>query len=249
VARLTAGFSGAELASVINEAALLTIRAERRKIGVEAVSEAVQRVLSGPQRTMHLLSPEERRRIACHEAGHALVAAALGHEVHRISVLARNRRLGDTRLDGGDDALATRSALFDRIVAVMGGTAAEELVLGQPSTGSEDDLARATELALDLLGRYGMGDALGRLRLLDGAVGGGDGLGWAPSPETSARLDAELRQTVDRAFTEATALLSARAGLLAALTDHLLEREILEGAELAAVLNGAALPAPPRLRW
>jgi cell division protease FtsH len=239
VARLTAGFSGAELASVINEAALLTIRTGRRKIGAEAVSEAVQRVLSGPQRTMHLLSVEERRRIACHEAGHAVVAAALGHDVHRISVLARNRLLGDTRIDHGDDELATRSVLFDRIVAVMGGTAAEELLLGQPSTGSEDDFARGTELALDLLGRYGMGDALGRLRLPDG-LAGGDGLWWTPAPETSARFDAELRQTVDRAFAAATELLSARVDLLAAVTEQLLEREILEGAELAAVLDGAA---------
>ena len=247
VARLTAGFSGAELASVINEAALLTIRQGRRKIGSEAVSEAVQRVLSGPQRTMHLLSVEDRRRIACHEAGHAIVAAALGHDVHRISMLARNRLLGDTRIDHGDGELATRSALFDEIVAVMGGTAAEELVLGQPSTGSEDDLARGTELALDLVGRYGMGEALGRLRLPDGLAAGNDGPGWTPSPETAARLDAELRSTMDRAFAEATALLSARAGLLATLTDALLEREILEGAELAALLNGASSAAKPKL--
>jgi cell division protease FtsH len=247
VARLTAGFSGADLASVINEAALLTIRADRRKIGAGAVSEAVQRVLSGPQRTMHLLSLEERRRIACHEAGHAVVASALGHDVHRISVLARNRLLGDARVETGDEVLATRSALFDRIVAVMGGTAAEELVLGQPSTGSEDDLARATELALDLLGRYGMGDALGRLRLLDGATSGGDGIAWAPSPETLSRFDTELRRTVDRAFAEATALLSARADLLAGLTDLLLDREILEGAELAGVLGGSVPAGTPKL--
>jgi cell division protease FtsH len=243
VARLSAGFSGAELASVINEAALLTIRAGRRKIGAEAVSEAVQRVLSGPQRTMHLLSMEERRRIACHEAGHAVVAASLGHDVHRISVLARNRMLGDTRIDEGDAEIVTRSALFDRIVAVLAGTAAEELVLGQPSTGSEDDLARATHLALDLLGRYGMGEAVGRLRLPDPAANG-DSPGWAPAPETWARLDGELRRTVDRAFAEATALLSDRAGRLAALTDLLLERETLEGADLAAMLDGDAKNEP-----
>ena len=239
VARLTAGFSGAELASVINEAALLTIRAGRHKIGAEAVSEAVQRVLSGPRRTVHLLTAEERHRIACHEAGHAVVAAALGQDVHRISVLTRNRTLGDTRIDEGDAELATRSALFERIVATLGGTAAEELVLGQPSTGSEDDLARATHLALDLLGRYGMGEALGRLRLPDPAASG-DSAGWAPAPETWARLDGELRTTVDSAFAEATALLAARADRLAALTDLLLEREILEGSDLAVMLNGDA---------
>ena len=166
IARQTAGFSGADLANVVNEAALLATRRSAAVIETADFGEAVERVVAGPQRRSRILSPADKRRVAVHEAGHAVVAAAQpgAGQVAKVSLVARGHGQGSTMsMPEGDRVLATRSELSDRIAALLGGRAAEELVLGQPSTGSNDDLARATDLARRMVTECGMSDELGPL--------------------------------------------------------------------------------------
>jgi cell division protease FtsH len=239
LARHTSGFSGADLANVVNEAVLLTIRAGTSAVTAAAFSEAVQRVLAGPQRRGHLLDEEERRRVACHEAGHALAAAAFGREVHRVSIVARGRRLGGVGVEREEEGIATRSDLLHRLVIDLAGVAAEELMLEDPSTGAEDDLEAATSLARDLVGRFGMSPAMGRVRLL--AQDADAGLGPEPvlrplAPSTHAAFDAEMRRLLDEAHARATALLARRRRHLEVLVERLLVEETLEGPRLASLL-------------
>ena len=177
VARRTPGFSGADLANVLNEAALLTVREGKCEIEMPELEEAVQRVLAGPKKKGRVLSVEERKRAAFHEAGHAIVAAASGRldRVHRVSILARGRSLGAASVQRDDSSIQTRSELFSAIVTAMGGIAAEVLLFGEPSTGAEDDLQFASEQALDLVGRYGMGNRRRRLVARDDEAFLGDG--------------------------------------------------------------------------
>src|SRR5215207_198834 len=164
VAQLTPGFSGADLENLLNEAALLTARARKKAIGPAEIEEAIDRVIAGPERRSRRISDEERRRVAYHEAGHALTAQVMPHAdpVHKISIVARGGTGGHTRLLPEEDrALWTREQLRDSLAYAMGGMAAEELVFGEPSTGSGNDLHVATERAREMVRRYGMSDLLG----------------------------------------------------------------------------------------
>ncbi|WP_052664530.1 ATP-dependent zinc metalloprotease FtsH [Nitriliruptor alkaliphilus] len=251
VARRTPGFTGADLANVVNEAALLAVRDGRAQVRMTDLTEAVQRVLSGPQRRGRLLTEGERRRIATHEAGHAILAAATGHleAVQRISVVARGRGLGSVQLGSDRDAvLFTRSQLADQLATALSGRAAEELLFGEPSTGSDADLEHATDLARDLVARHGMSERLGRVRLMapesDLFLGGAAALNRI-SALTHQQLDAEVRRLVEEAFERATTILEARRPLLTRLVDQLLADETLEGAELGRLLAPATDdPAP-----
>jgi cell division protease FtsH len=242
VARQTPGFTGADLANVVNEAALLTVRERRQRIEADILSEAAQRVLHGPQRRGRVLTPPERRRAAVHESGHAVVAAALGHhgDVHRVSILARGRGLGLTtmRLDA-EAVLFTREELVDQLVVAMGGLAAEEQVLGQSSTGAEQDIEHATFLAREIIGRYGMSESLGRVRLLahdaDEYLGATLGL-TAMSERTHEQFDDEVRRLLAGAEERSRAIVDTNRGVLDGLVETLLEREQLEGAALAEAL-------------
>jgi len=205
LARRTPGFTGADLASVINEAALLTVREQRDTVGGDLLDEAVQRVLHGPRRRGRVLSDAERHRAAVHESGHAVVAAAMGmrEEIHRVSILARGRSLGLTSVRLESDAvLHTPSDLVAQLVVSFGGLAAEEVVLGESSTGAEQDIEHATHLARQLVGRYGMSERLGRVRLLaseaDEFLGITAGLA-AMSEHTHEEFDAEVRRLLDNA--------------------------------------------------
>jgi cell division protease FtsH len=243
VARRTPGFTGADLANVVNEAALLAVREGRSEIRMTELTEAVQRVLSGPQRRGRLLTDEERRRIATHEAGHAILAAATGHseDLQRISVVARGRALGSVQLGSDRDAvLFTRSQLQDQLATALSGRAAEELLFGEPSTGSDADLEVATDLARDLAARHGMSERLGRVRLMakesDLYLGGGAALDRL-SGLTHQELDHEIRRLVDEGFARATSLLEEHRDLLGQLVARLLEDETLEGSELEQLLG------------
>ena len=261
LARRTPGFTGADLANVVNEAALLAVREGRPAIEQLHLDEAVARVLHGPQRRGRVLTPDERRRLAVHEAGHAVVAAATGRpdDVHRVSILARGRSLATTSASvDSDAAVLTQSRLLARLTATLGGLAAEELLLTEPSTGAEDDLEAATAMARDIAGRFGMSPTLGRARLLapDAEVYLGNdngGLG-AVSGRTHEALDAEVRRLLDEAESEAIRLLEVHRTTLDTLVDLVLAEETLEGDDLQSILttvvngNGRAKPTTTRRR-
>jgi cell division protease FtsH len=246
IARRTPGFTGADLANVVNEAALLAVREGRSRVEPADLSEAVHRVVSGPQRRGRLLTEDERRRIAAHEAGHAIVAAAAGQgtEVHRLSVVARGRGLGSVQLGSERDAvLSTRSQLLARLRTAVAGRAAEELLLGEPSTGGDADLSHATALARDLVARHGMSERLGRVRLApeDGAgFLGGASEPLVASAAVQHEVDIEVRRLLEEAFEQARATLEAHHGPLRRVVDRLLAEETLEGAELSGLLADAA---------
>ena len=244
IARRTPGFSGADLANVINEAALLTLREAKPEIETGELEEAIQRVLHGPKRRGRVMSEEEERRAAFHESGHAIVAAALGRaeDLHRVSILARAKGITGTELRSteGDRLLLTRSELFAKIVVGMSGIAAEEMVLGEPSTGAEQDLEEVTEIARDIVGRFGMSPALGRARLIASDIDqflGGSNAGAKIAQVTQDEYDREVRRVLAAAEQEARRLLEANRQFLDEMATRLERDETLEGAALAGVLS------------
>jgi cell division protease FtsH len=244
LARRTPGFTGADLANVLNEAALLTIRGGRQSIDLHTLNEAVQRVLGGPQRRGHLLTDEERRRVACHEAGHAVASALLGqgHKVHRLSIVARGKGLGTTSMEREDaETVRTESQLREKLAITLAGGVAEELVFGEPSTGSEDDLEHATELARQMVGRFGLAPEVGGVSLLSPGNGhiGAVEESFGVSEALWSAFDTAVRRLLDEAREDARRLLSAAADAHQSLTDKLLADEALEGAALTD-----ALPPP-----
>ncbi|HEX8003188.1 MAG TPA: ATP-dependent zinc metalloprotease FtsH [Mycobacteriales bacterium] len=242
VARRTPGFTGADLANVVNEATLLTIREHRTQVTPTDFEEAIQRVLNGPKRRGRVLSVEERQRTAYHEAGHVIVAAAAGRaeEVHRVSILARGRAVATAQIAADAEAtLLSRTQLRGKLVTQMAGIAAENLIFGEGSTGGEQDLEQATDLARDIVARYGMSNEIGPIRLLAHASEGflGNDVPYAEiSHETQAQIDNEIRRLVADAQAEATALLARHRATLDALASRLDEEETLEGAALQEVL-------------
>jgi cell division protease FtsH len=242
LARQTPGFTGADLANVLNEAALLTIRAGRSIIDAGTLSEAVQRVLGGPQRRGHLLTDEERRRVACHEAGHAVTAALLGQadRVHRVSIVARGRGMGTTGLEREDrQTVRTVSQLRANLAITLAGRAAEELLFGEASTGAEDDLEHATKLAREMVGRFGFSEEVGPVSVIAGAGHLGSEEPFTGSEAAWGNFDTAVRRFVDEGRQGAKALLSAAGEAHGALTDLLLAEEALEGERLAAALPPA----------
>ncbi len=249
LAKRTPGFTGADLANVVNEAALLAIReGSKAKVGNPQLAEAVQRVLHGPQRRGRIMSPDERRRIAYHEAGHAVVAAACGHaeEVVRVSVVARGSGLGQSVVDAeAERVLFTRTEMEARLAMAMGGIAAEEAVLGQSSTTAADDIERACGIAKEMVGLYGMSAAVGRLHLLskdNGYLGTEVALDAASGP-TLAAFDVAVKELLDLAEGRARAVLERRRPELDAMAAKLEQDETIEGAVLQALLAAVA-PEP-----
>jgi len=251
VARRTPGFTGADLANVMNEGALLAIRQGGEPISAAILSEAIQRVLHGPQRRGKILSPEEKRRLAIHESSHAVVASACGHgtEVHRVTILARGKGLAQSVVDGGDRSLLTKAELSEQLAMAVAGTAGEMLVLGESSTTAADDVARATTLAREMVGLYGMSDQLGRVRLLsrteNGFLGSDDLTLEMVSGQTMADFDAEVLRLITAAEARAVDILRGARDQLDALVETLLERESIEGAELESLLAPVLAASPP----
>ena len=243
IARRTSGFSGADLANVMNEAALLAIRQGRHLIETRDCEEAIQRVLHGPKRRGRVLSGEERRRIAYHEAGHVVVAAATGdaESVHRVTILARSKGLGISSIQNdADSVIVTSDRLWSRLVTAMGGLGAEILTLGQPSTGAEADLEQATQLALDMVGRYGLSPRLGRARLLASDVDhfiNGSVTFAQLGTTTQDAIDDEVKRLLDVAEKEAIRLLEGHREALDRLASELAVHETLEGDALAALVG------------
>jgi len=248
LATSTPGLAGADLANVVNEAALLAARRGARQIGQVHLEEAVERVLAGPERKSRRLEPEVKRRVAFHEAGHALVAAFSDHAdpVHKISIVPRGRAaLGYTlQLPTGDQVLLSRSELLDRIRGLLGGRAAEELVLGEVSTGAENDLEHATTLARRLVAQFGMGESAGLMHCAHPEAPGYLG-GQAPwqrdcSEETAAAIDREVKALLDGLYAEAGRLLEKQRPALDRVAAALLEEESLDEARFHALLAEAS---------
>jgi cell division protease FtsH len=250
LARRTPGFSGADLANVINEAALLTVRGGHDVISTVELEEGILRVLHGPKRKGRMLTPEERARVAYHECGHAIVASAIGDrdDVHRISILDRGKGLGSSAIQRSEESILTADQLYERLVITMAGMAAEKLVLGQPSTGVEGDLEEATVTARDMVGRFGLSERIGSIRLLasdiDVFLGNSSPVGELS--ETAHRMmDVETRRFIERALADATTILEGHRGDLDSLVERLLEHENLEGSALADALARVE-PSPVR---
>jgi len=245
IARRTPGFTGADLANLINEAALLCARRGLTQIGLPQLEEASERVMAGPERRSRVISERERRVIAYHEGGHALVAHALpkADPVHKISIIPRGRALGYTlTLPTEDKFLVTRSELIEELSMLLGGRAAEELVFGDPTTGAQNDIDRATTIARQMVTEFGMSDDLGPLRLghADGQVFLGRDFSSTPdySEEIASRIDAEVRRLVEQAHQVALDILVANRPVLDHLADELIAHETIDVDRVQELFSG-----------
>ena len=244
VARITPGFTGADLANALNEAALLAARKEKGSIDQKTIVEAVEKVVAGPERKSRRLSDEERERVAYHEVGHALVALNSPHAepVHKISIVPRGRgALGYTlQMPTEDKFLSTRAELMDRLKVLLGGRAAEQLVFGEISTGAENDLERATGLARQMVCIYGMSEAVGLAqcgrrenRFLDET----GQLRPDCSPQTASLIDREVKELLQQAYEEAQEILKERLETLERVSAKLMEVETMERDALDALVQ------------
>ena len=255
IARATPGMSGADLANAMNEAALATARDMRKSITQADIEQAIERVMAGPERRSRRLDAEEKRRVAFHEAGHAVVASTCPHSdpVQKVSIVPRGRAaLGYTlQLPETEQYLRTTEELRDRLRVLLAGRAAEELVLGEASTGAQDDLATATALARQMVCMFGMSDRLGLphcARPAEGVFLRGDGALQRDCSEATAReIDEEVRRILDEARESAHALLVENRRALDSVAATLLEQETLDKTELERLLEGATRsPEAPR---
>jgi cell division protease FtsH len=244
LARRTPGFTGADLANTVNEAALLAARHGLPDISMHTFEEATDRVMAGPQRKSRVMSDKEKRVIAYHEGGHALVGHLLPNTdpIHKVSIIARGRALGWTlALPTEDKNMKTRSELRDEMAMLMGGRTAEELIFGDPTTGAQNDIERATEIARAMVTQFGMSDEIGPQqlgsRVTEPFLGRDPGSEANYSDEMAARIDAEVRRLVDEAHEEAREILSLHRATLDRLADALAEQETLGDAELAAIFG------------
>ena len=255
IAKRTPGFTGADLANVLNEAALLTARSNMQFIDERAIDEAIDRVIAGPQKRTRVMNDHDKAVTAYHEAGHALAAAALNYTdpVTKVTILPRGRALGYTMVMPTEDRFnKTRNQLLDDLVYGMGGRVAEEIVFRDPSTGPANDIQQATKTARAMVTDYGMSDRIGMVKLGDAdteAFGHGSGEGpRASSDETAAIIDEEVRRLLDNAMREAWRILSENRGVLDTLASRLLEEETLDEAQLAEIFKDV-VKAPERPVW
>ncbi|MEY4458640.1 MAG: hypothetical protein RIS25_1233 [Actinomycetota bacterium] len=255
LARKTPGYTGADLANVINEAALLTARAGKKQITNEALDEAVDRVMAGPQRRSRVMKDKERLITAYHEGGHALAAAAMNHTdpVTKVTILPRGRALGYTLVVPLDDKYSvTRNELLDQLTYAMGGRVAEEIVFHDPTTGASNDIEKATNIARRMVTDYGMSATVGAVKL--GAASGemflgrDMGHGRDYSETLAQQIDLEIRALVDAAHDEAWKVLNDNRAILDRLAAELLEKETLDHNQLAEIFVGVKR-LPERKQW
>jgi cell division protease FtsH len=244
IARRTPGFTGADLANVVNEAALLAARRDKEQITSFELEEAIDRVIAGPERRSRLITADEKRIIAYHEAGHALVSHILphAHPVHKITIVARGRALGFTlTLPTEDRYLVTKAELTDELAMILAGRAAEELVFGDVTTGAQDDIDRSTKIARAMVCEYGM-SSIGPLALgqrHDQPFLGRD-IQSVPdySDHVAAEVDGEIRKFIEGAFDQAKSILSANRSNLDRIAERLVEQETIEAPQLVELLEG-----------
>jgi cell division protease FtsH len=242
VARRTPGFTGADLANVINESALLTARHEKRAITNDYLEEAIDRVIAGPERRTRVMSDHEKKVTAYHEGGHALVAWALPHSapVHKVTILSRGRSLGHTLvLPTEDKYTQTRSEMIDTLAYALGGRASEELVFHEPTTGAGNDIEKATSLARSMITEYGMSSKLGAVKYgtTDGEPFLGRTMGHERdySEKVAAEIDGEVRGLIELAHDEAWEILVEYRDVLDKIVDELMEKETISQADMARI--------------
>ncbi|TMF69630.1 MAG: ATP-dependent metallopeptidase FtsH/Yme1/Tma family protein [Chloroflexi bacterium] len=251
LARQTPGFSGADLANLINEAAILAARANKKVIGMDELEEAIARVIAGPERKSRRISDKEKEVIAYHETGHALVMKALPHTdpVHKISIISRGMALGWTlSLPEEDKYLVSRDELMDQIAGIMGGRVAEEIVFGDITSGAENDIQKATQIARRMVTQWGMSDKLGNVQMghREELVFLGRDLGEQRtySEEVAAIIDEEIRSIVDHGYQTAKSVLTKSRSKMDAVVERLKIVETIDGKELDQILAGEEPRSP-----
>jgi cell division protease FtsH len=246
LARITPGFSGADLANVINEAALLASREEKDAVAMADFDEAIERVVAGSERRTRAMNEHEKRVVSAHEAGHALVAALLPgvDPVHKVTIIPRGNALGYTWQRPVEDRyIMGQQELLNRLVVLLGGRGAEKIAFSEVSTGAADDLGRATDLARRMVTEYGMSEILGPVRLAPDAqtqyLGGPSRLDSGVSPRTAARVDDETARFVQQSLERAIALLTEYRTTLDTLAQQLYDTETVSGAQIQILLQEA----------
>ena len=250
VAQATSGFAGADLANLVNEAALLAARAMRKRVEQQDLGEAIERVVAGLEKKSRVLQDDEKKVVAYHEVGHAIVGHLMpgGSKVAKISIVPRGMSaLGYTlQLPTEERFLNSKEELQGQIATLLGGRSAEEIVFGKITTGAANDLQRATDLAEQMVGTYGMSDTLGPLAY--DKQGGGQFLGRGNNPRrsvsdaTAQAIDKEVRGLVDKAHDDALAILRQNMALLESIAQQILEKEVIEGDDLRQMLDASQLP-------
>ena len=245
IAKITPGFTGADLANLMNESALLAARRHKEKIGQDEVEEAMERVIAGPERKSRVITEKERRVIAFHESGHALVGHVLENSdpVHKISIVSRGQALGYTmQMPEEDHFLETRDGMLDQIAVLLAGRTAEELFCDDITTGASNDLERATKLAREMVTRYGMSEELGTQVFGEAQHEVFLGRDYAQhndyAAETAKRIDDEVEHIMREAHARAREVLEARRAQMETMAEVLLQRETVEGEAVNALLDG-----------
>jgi cell division protease FtsH len=255
VARRTPGFTGADLANVLNEAALLTARSDKKLIDDATLDEAIDRVIAGPQKRTRIMSAHERKMTAYHEGGHAIVAAAMNHldPVTKVTILPRGRALGYTMVMPIDDKYSTtRNEILDQLAYALGGRVAEEMIFHDPTTGASNDIEKATAMARKMVTEFGMSERIGAVKLgqSQGEVFLGRDMGHQRdySEDVARIVDEEVRRFIEAAHDEAWHVINDNRAILDNLVLELLEKETLNQAEIAEIFAGL-VKRPMRDTW
>ena len=249
IARSTSGFTGADLSNLLNEAAILAARNNRPAFTMEDVDEAMMKILAGPAKKSHVASRRDLKTTAIHEAGHAVAMYRLPtHDpVRHISIIPRGRSLGATwSLPNEDSSNPTRNEMYEQIVALLGGRAAEELFLGDISVGASNDIERATKLAKDMVARYGMSEKIGTVSYLDDGevfIGRNYQTTKSYSEQVAGTIDQEVKSLIDRAYDHCRKILQENSEKLNALAEFLLQNESITGAQFADLMEGREIGA------
>lgn len=243
IARQTSGFSGADLANLVNEAALLAARRNKQSVAKEEMQEAIERVIAGPEKKTRVINAEEKKIVAYHESGHALLALLIpgADPLHKVSIIPRGIALGYTmRLPLEDKYIVTKKELMGKIVGILGGRASEEIIFNELSTGAQDDLEKSTELARDMVMRWGMSESLGNLTFgkRDEQIFLGRDITEQKnySEATAVEIDKEVRHIMDECYLKAKEELANNSDKLKLLAEKLLEKEVMDSGEVKRLI-------------
>jgi cell division protease FtsH len=247
IASQTPGMVGADLENLVNEAAILAARRNKRVISMDEMTESIERIMAGPARRSRVLSENDRRNVAYHEAGHAIVMESLEHTdgVGKITIISRGQALGYVMaLPDEEKMLRSRAQFEDQIAGLLAGRVAEELIFKEPSTSASDDLERVTKTAKAMVTRYGMSDAIGPMQLSSGDanpfLGMELGEQRAYSEDVARKIDQEVRRIVEGGYVKAREILVTRKDKLVTIAEALLQHEVMDRREFLALYNGGA---------